>query len=321
MKHLRFPAVAILLGIGIFFACKRDVLNKQGEEKTDAIAEQTAGTNAKKAALSTPTLACAGATAASINLQVCAGASGAPAGFSVQWMLKADYDQFGWPANSDDPANPTSFCKSSFSGVPACSNYNLAASTCITVNIGENLFDACGASATCLNQLQCGKEYVFRSFAHNDPRSGIGKSDFSAITTCSTLPCGGGGCTYSQGYWKTHGPQGCNPASSGNTWPVTNLTLGNVNYTDLQLCSILNTPAAGNGLISLAHQLIAAKLNIANGADGSAIAQAVASADALIGNWVIPPVGSGSLSPASTSALITALTSYNEGATGPGHCN
>ena len=321
MKYLKFPAVAILLGIGIFFACKRDVLNKQGKETTDAVAEQTVSTNAKKTALNTPTLACAGSTAASINLQVCVGTSGAPAGFSVQWMLKSEYNQFGWPGNSDDPANPTSFCKASFSGVPSCSGYNLAANICTTVNIGENLFDACGASATCLGELECGKEYVFRSFAHNDPKSGAGKSEFSATITCSTLSCGGGGCTYSQGYWKTHGPEGCNPSSSGNTWPVTGLTIGNVNYTNIQLCNIFNTPAAGNGLIILAHQLIAAKINIANGADGSAIAQAIADADALIGNLVIPPVGSGNLSPASTSALVTALANYNEGATGPGHCN
>ncbi|HXU65209.1 MAG TPA: hypothetical protein VN962_26095, partial [Polyangia bacterium] len=82
----------------------------------------------------------------------------------------------------------------------------------------------------------------------------------------------GGHCTFTQGYWKTHGPI---PAgNNSNEWPVTSLTLGNVNYTDLQLQSIFDTPAGGNGLISLSHQLIAAKLNIANGADGSSVAAA-----------------------------------------------
>jgi hypothetical protein len=101
---------------------------------------------------------------------------------------------------------------------------------------------------------------------------------------------------------------------------VTSLTLGNVSYTDLQLLSIFNTPAQGNGLLTLAHQLIAAKLNIANGADSTDIAQAISDADALIGSLVVPPVGGGFLAPGATSTLVHALTDYNEGLTGPGRC-
>jgi hypothetical protein len=126
-------------------------------------------------------------------------------------------------------------------------------------------------------------------------------------------------CTYTQGYWKTHGvyPTGNN----SNEWPVTSLTLGTVLYTDVELLAILKSPVQGNGLLSLAHQLIAAKLNIANGSSNTAIATTITAADALIGNLVIPPVGTGYLSPATTSALTTALANYNEGVTGPGHCN
>jgi hypothetical protein len=35
----------------------------------------------------------------------------------------------------------------------------------------------------------------------------------------------------------------------------------------------------------------------------------------------VPPVGSGYLAPSGTSGLTGTLTSYNEGATGPGHCD
>jgi hypothetical protein len=77
---------------------------------------------------------------------------------------------------------------------------------------------------------------------------------------------------------------------------------------------------AGNGLISLAHQLIAAKLNVARGADGSTIASAIAAADALIGSLVVPPAGGGSLAPGTTSALVQTLDNYNSGLTGPGAC-
>jgi hypothetical protein len=105
-----------------------------------------------------------------------------------------------------------------------------------------------------------------------------------------------------------------------NQWPVTSMTLGTVLYTDLQMQSIFDQPAQGNGLISLAHQLMAAKLNIANGADSSAVTQAINDADALIAGRVVPPVGTGILSSSSTSALVNTLTAYNEGAIGPGHC-
>ena len=124
------------------------------------------------------------------------------------------------------------------------------------------------------------------------------------VTECSA------GCTLSQGFWKNH----------EEDWPVSGLTLGSVSYTQTQLLAIFSTPVKGNGLISLAHQLIAAKLNVANGASASAISSTIAAADALIGSLVVPPSGAGFLDPAVTSALNDALTSYNEGLTGPGHC-
>ncbi len=123
-------------------------------------------------------------------------------------------------------------------------------------------------------------------------------------------------CTFSLGFWKTH---------YADSWPnvvvSSGLTLGTVSYTAAELENIFNTAPAGNGLIILAHQLIAAKLNIARGADGSSIAGAIAAADALIGGLVVPPVGGGSLAPAATGALTTALDNYNNGLTGPGHCS
>jgi cysteine-rich repeat protein len=117
-------------------------------------------------------------------------------------------------------------------------------------------------------------------------------------------------CTLTIGYWKTH----------AEAWPVTSLSLGSVNYSQAQLLAIFNQPVAGNGLISLAHQLIGAKLNVANGADAGGINAAIAAADALIGSRVVPPVGNGSLKPSATSSLVAQLDGYNTGATGPGHC-
>ena len=95
-------------------------------------------------------------------------------------------------------------------------------------------------------------------------------------------------------------------------------------YTKTQLLAILGTPVKGNGLISLAHQLIAAKLNVAEGTSVPAsVAAAIAAADALIGAKVVPPIGTGFLDPSVTDTLTGILDAYNNGLTpgGPKHCD
>ena len=77
-------------------------------------------------------------------------------------------------------------------------------------------------------------------------------------TITTRCPCFTG-CALTQGYWKNH----------TEAWPVSSLTLGSVSYTAADLESILEQPVgsdpSANGLIALAHQLIAAKLNAAAG--------------------------------------------------------
>ncbi|HTM22586.1 MAG TPA: myxococcus cysteine-rich repeat containing protein, partial [Kofleriaceae bacterium] len=109
-------------------------------------------------------------------------------------------------------------------------------------------------------------------------------------------------CAFTQGYWKNH----------PDAWPVSSLSLGGHVYTEAELLAIFDEAPAGNGLISLAHQLIAAKLNVAAGAPDDDIADTIAEADALIGDLVVPPIGDGFLDPADTSALNDALTAFNE---------
>lgn len=109
-------------------------------------------------------------------------------------------------------------------------------------------------------------------------------------------------CTWGLGYWKNH-PE---------AWPVDTLTLGSLTYSQAQLLDILHQPVNGNGLVSLGHQLVAAKLNLAEGAhdvtDG-----AIAGADDLVGALVIPPIGSGSLATSETSDISTVLDQFNKG--------
>jgi len=122
-------------------------------------------------------------------------------------------------------------------------------------------------------------------------------SDDTPYEVLCGLVCG----QLSQGYWKNH------PAD----WPVSTLMLGSVSYTQAELLSIWAAPVAGNGAIALAHQLMAAKLNIANGSSAATVAASIAAADALIGGIAISPVGDGWLAPGDTSALTQALDDFN----------
>lgn len=277
-----------------------------------------------KKKVDTPILSAVQVAPTSIDVQVCApdngtNPTGLPAGFSIQWMTKADFDAFGgWP--SDSSTGPASFCKASFSGNAFNSRYDLLPGECVTVRIGDILTDN-GASTGCPDPLECDTAYVFRAFGH--ATSSLNRSDFTPDLNAKTTPCNEpdeDGCTLTQGYWKTHGPSTCVKGNNINTWPVSSLSLGNVSYTDVELCSIFQKSVGSNGLIALAHQLIAAKLNVANGADDTDVAASITAADTMIGNLVVPPVGSGSLSANATSALVTALDSYNSGLSGPGHC-
>jgi hypothetical protein len=117
-------------------------------------------------------------------------------------------------------------------------------------------------------------------------------------------------CTYAQGYWKNH-PQ---------AWPVASLTLGNTNYSQAELLTIFNTPPRGDATYILAHHLIAAKLNLAAGADTSAVASTIADAD----NWLAQnPLGSDPNNPARSTGIAYSdtLDDYTNGVIGPGKCN
>lgn len=130
--------------------------------------------------------------------------------------------------------------------------------------------------------------------------------DFPLHVTTTDLSCGPaipGDCTYTQGYWRNH------PAA----WPVASLTLGAQTFDQAALLALFDQPPAGDATIILAHQLAAAKLNVALGAHLPAADALIADADALL---TTHPVGSGPLvGSAHTSATILAdaLAAFNEG--------
>jgi len=118
------------------------------------------------------------------------------------------------------------------------------------------------------------------------------------------------GCTYTIGYWKNHPYE----------WPTDDLSL----YTGHEAMMILWTPPkGGNAYLILAHQYIAAELNMLNGASApDEVNEAWNSAQDLLAEYLdegnIPKK-----SPDRDLAidLASILDDYNNGITGPGHCD
>jgi hypothetical protein len=82
-------------------------------------------------------------------------------------------------------------------------------------------------------------------------------------------------CPQGQGFWKNH----------TDNWNVTDLTLGSQSYTQVELLAIMNMAPAGDASIIVARQLIAVKLNVANGADATAVSVTIVEADTLLAKF------------------------------------
>ena len=270
----------------------------------------------------TPTLTLGVTGLARQTVTVTAGPSGTPSGFTIWWMKKSDFIANGsqWWLYGDPMQGEAVFTGTPTLNVFAgdASSFALGPNESITVEIGD-LMDESGVAlsgwrSSWGSELEYGTEYVFCAFANASAtvyQSGF--TDNFEATTIQTQDC-----TYTQGYWKTH-PEvwagfACLPMQLGSNF-----------YTQADLLLILNQPVGGNGAISMAHQLIAAKLNICQGANSAAVVACVNAADAqLVANCganLIPPLGPCYLAPGSTSANTQCMDNYNQGITGPGHCD
>lgn len=274
--------------------------------------------------LPVPGLSCVSSTPTSITIQVCGGAVyGAPNGFSIHVKKLSDYLVDGWDQS-------TSYRCYSFSGNCGGGNnpWNLSAGECVNITISSSTVidiqsqGICGASSSCDDSpLLCNTEYVFRVFAHGG-QGGFNRSDFSSNLNCSTSPCPDeGGCTLTWGYWKTHGPAGCNPSGNQpNDWDLNSVPVGGLSLSQAQACDILQqNPAAcgkgggANAVLILEHQLIAAELNVANGAISCPFAnQAIIDANALLAGREYDCVGVASVLGQQMIAVKNLLSAYNE---------
>jgi hypothetical protein len=136
----------------------------------------------------------------------------------------------------------------------------------------------------------------------------------------------GEGCTYTQGYWKTHSKFG--PASLDATW---NILLENDDYkaflgTGKSWYEVINTPPKkGNAYIILAHQYIAAWLNLAKGAaapDGFETTMQNAATLLADNSSYFEEPGPPKAERQQYLDLASTIQQYNEGTLegSPGHC-
>jgi len=125
----------------------------------------------------------------------------------------------------------------------------------------------------------------------------------------------GNECPKSQGFWK----------NKPNLWPAAAIpmTLGSESYTKPELLAIMGTPSSGDASLILAHQLIAAILNTANGGDPRPICNTTAQANSLLSTFggKLPY----NVKPSSSTGkqmvqLASILEQYNAGGLTPG-CN
>ncbi|KHG64665.1 hypothetical protein QT17_11065 [Thermus sp. 2.9] len=179
-----------------------------------------------------------------------------------------------------------------------------------TLNVGPY---ACGPQDS---------EYTFTNTATlttNDTQ----KQTNSSWTVSVRVPACAQGCTLTQGYWKTHTKYG--PAKPrDDAWDLITpdgedspFFLSGQSYYRV----LWTPPSGGNPYYQLAHQYIAAKLNVLN---GSAAPSEVGAALAWAENFFATHTPSGPFSKTETNqarAYADLLGQYNEGYIGPGHCS
>lgn len=142
-------------------------------------------------------------------------------------------------------------------------------------------------------------------------------SDSDEETVAVSAP----GCTLTQGYWKNHSSASKHEDPTWNGQEDTAIN-GIVGW-----LGILKTPGkGGDAWYILAHQWIAATLNIQAGADDTDVATEMTDAENMLNSY-LPGVLVGKAKGATKTArgvaidLAGVLGSFNEGLIGPGHCD
>lgn len=204
--------------------------------------------------------------------------------------------------------------------------------TCTPSDPGPWSFNGSGSISftkqVCNVSALCDTYYYLTNTATLTEDDSLQTRTSSASVEIYTGSCGGG-CTLTIGFWKTHaGFTGRNPDRVTPLLPQWLGTAGGAKSVQVttasQAVTILSMGLGepSNGITKLYAQLLGAKLNIANGADGSAVASTIAAADAFLAMY--NQTAWTSLSKAQKQTVLgwmTMLDNYNNGYIGPGHCD
>lgn len=128
------------------------------------------------------------------------------------------------------------------------------------------------------------------------------------------------GCTLTQGYWKTHGEEG--PAPYDPRWRNLGALGGETPFflSGQTWLELFRTPVQGSAYVALAHQYMAARLNVLAGASPDALGDALD----LAGAFFAANGPEAALAPDRRSELVALaglLDRFNRGELGPGHCD
>jgi hypothetical protein len=178
-----------------------------------------------------------------------------------------------------------------------------------------------------IGPYECG-EHTFRntaSFETTDDENDTDESGSASYVIAVDVPCPQG-CTLTQGYWKTHNDSFWGGAPTDETWDLIGPSAENTTFflSGQTYFQVMWTAPKGNAYYNLAHQYIAAQLNVLAGADDTAIATAFADATTLFNTYTPAQIGALKGNNAIRQqfiALAGTLGSYNEGLIGPGHCD
>ena len=172
---------------------------------------------------------------------------------------------------------------------------------------------------------QCGEDTITNTASYdvNAVRSAndSGAAGSAQANVHVRVPCVG--CTLTQGYWKTHSREGPAPydAAWKNLGPLEEDTpfFGNASRT---WYTVFWTPPAGSAWYILAHQYMAAKLNILDGASSTtAVNAAISWAESYFSSNNAPPASISKSLKSTLTSYASTLDKYNNGLIGPGHCD
>lgn len=158
--------------------------------------------------------------------------------------------------------------------------------------------------------------YVIDNVATYTTDTNETKGSASARVTVMVVAPVGSGCTLTQGYWKNH--------LTHDAWGIVGLSVSF--YQSGQTYREVMRPQGKqeSAYYQLARQYVAARLNVANGADPSALGATMNEANALFAEYtpsaLLGKKGSDPIR-AEFVSLAGILASWNEGLIGPGHCD